>query len=98
MTLGQSIAAARKQRGLRQCDLATLAYISPGYLALLEQNRRRPSPDVYRALSTALDVDLQTVCIDGPSARACKVGGCERQHHAKGYCVMHYGRWKRRQS
>lgn len=25
----------------------------------------------------------------------CSVDGCDRQHHAHGFCQAHYGRWKR---
>jgi hypothetical protein len=30
-------------------------------------------------------------------SRSCKVAGCERPHKAKGYCSLHYNRWRRQQ-
>lgn len=27
--------------------------------------------------------------------RVCGVKGCPKVHHARGYCKMHYARWKR---
>lgn len=25
----------------------------------------------------------------------CKVEGCDERHYGHGYCVLHYGRWRR---
>jgi hypothetical protein len=29
--------------------------------------------------------------------RACRVAGCSRPHKARGYCSLHYNRWRRQQ-
>lgn len=57
-SLGQSIQQARKQRGLRQCDLATLACVSLKHICFLEQGRRVGSPTVIRIIGDVLGVDL----------------------------------------
>lgn len=27
----------------------------------------------------------------------CSLDGCEREHHSRGMCMLHYGRWHRTQ-
>jgi len=32
------------------------------------------------------------------TAKVCAVKGCERKHHTRGLCRLHYGRWRRRKA
>ncbi|HUY96346.1 MAG TPA: helix-turn-helix transcriptional regulator [Verrucomicrobiae bacterium] len=63
MTLGQTIAAARKQREWTQKDLATRTLkedgiaISPQYLNDIERDRREPSAYVLDQLARELDLN-----------------------------------------
>lgn len=58
MTIGPTIAAARRARDLRQCDLAAQVFISRRYMALIEQGRRIGSPAVLQAIGRVLNIDL----------------------------------------
>lgn len=51
---GAILSAARRRRGLSQRQLAKTAGISPGYLAMLETDRRAPSESVALDLVDAL--------------------------------------------
>lgn len=58
------IKAVRKEKAMRQKDLASLAKISSPYLCDLENNRRGAKPETLSRIATALGVtvdDLQEV-------------------------------------
>lgn len=57
MNLGRAIALCRKQRGLKQAELADLAGLSVSYLSLLEQNKRTdPSLSTIQKIAEGLRV------------------------------------------
>lgn len=63
---------AMKRAGLSQAEVARLAGIDPAYLSmLLNEKRSNPSPEVVRALKSALGESSPTVGTGGdPGARA----------------------------
>ena len=61
--LGRRLQQTRQQRGLRLVDVAK-GIVSVGYLSMIEQGQRRPSPEVIRALARRLDVDVAVLEAD----------------------------------
>ena len=55
--IGTRLQRARRERGMRLIDVAR-GVVSVGYLSMIEQGQRRPSPEVVRALAKRLDVDI----------------------------------------
>lgn len=58
LPIGQAIAHVRRQRGLRQCDLAKQAHVALKTVCFIEQGRRYGSPDVLQAIGRVLNIDL----------------------------------------
>ena len=56
LTVGERIMHYRKQKGLKQVELAKLADISPTALNYYEKNKRSPDVEVVRRLAAALSV------------------------------------------
>ena len=56
--LGNRIRQLRKKKNLTQKQLADKLNISEQALALYEQNRRRPNPDILKDLSNVLEVSV----------------------------------------
>jgi transcriptional regulator with XRE-family HTH domain len=54
--LGNTIRRLRDERGVSQKELAEAAKLTPSFLSLVENDRRRPSLAVIRRLADALDV------------------------------------------
>jgi tetratricopeptide (TPR) repeat protein len=52
--LGRRVLDLRRRKGMSQAELATAAHISPAYLSLVEQGKRRPSPAVIRGVAETL--------------------------------------------
>jgi tetratricopeptide (TPR) repeat protein len=52
--LGRRVLDLRRRKGISQAELAPAAHISPAYLSLVEQGKRRPSPAVIRGLAEQL--------------------------------------------
>jgi transcriptional regulator with XRE-family HTH domain len=50
--------------------LASLAGISPGYLTLIEQGKRRPSPEVIEKIANGLGVKLDAISYFAEEANA----------------------------
>lgn len=65
--LGTRIRELRRQAGVTQADLAHTIGISASYLNLIERNRRRITPVLLSKISTALDIDVET--LDGAAER-----------------------------
>lgn len=57
-TLKELLSHARENAGLKQCELADLASITPAYLSQIESGQREPSLDVLRKLADALGCEL----------------------------------------
>lgn len=57
--LGEAIRRARLARGMSLTAVAKAAYVTKGYLSLVEHGRKHPSAQVLRALGEALGVDLR---------------------------------------
>lgn len=57
--LGQKIKQLRKQKGLRQVDLAVIIGISPSYVGSIEQGLRHPSLRVLEKLARALKISIK---------------------------------------
>jgi transcriptional regulator with XRE-family HTH domain len=62
--LGKTIRKLRIERGISQQDLARSAELTPSFLSLVENDRRRPSLTVLRRLATALRVPEEVVVWD----------------------------------
>ena len=59
--IGKRIQKSRKMRGYSQEKLAEMLDISHNYLRFLETGRRRPSLDVLYAISSVLDVSMDSL-------------------------------------
>ena len=55
-TLGKRIKEFRKKKNMTQLQLATMAFISESYMALIESDKRHPSTDVIIKIAEALGV------------------------------------------
>lgn len=53
---GPALRQRRKLKGLSRSQFAELCAITPGYVSLIELNRRRPSPPVFARICDALGV------------------------------------------
>ena len=58
--LGKKIAFIRKNRGLKQVDVAEMAGISQAFLSRIESGKKQPSLTVLFALATSLRVSVST--------------------------------------
>lgn len=61
--LAQRIAQLRRARRLTQPELAELANVSVGYIGHIEVGKRRPTPEVLRAIARALDADFNELAM-----------------------------------
>jgi transcriptional regulator with XRE-family HTH domain len=59
--LGPAVRALRDSRDIRGVVLAAQAGITPGYLTLIEQGKRRPSADVIARIARGLGVDVGAI-------------------------------------
>jgi ribosome-binding protein aMBF1 (putative translation factor) len=58
VSIGATIAAARRERGLRQVDLAELVCCSVQAIRFYEQGRRKPLDSIREMLERVLGVEL----------------------------------------
>lgn len=68
MTLGKTIARLRKDKGLKQIELASMLDVHPTYVTRWETDRVTPRGKALAKLAKALDVpldELQTVAEQG---------------------------------
>lgn len=56
MTIGKYIREKRKESGLTLVQLGELTNLTQGYLSRIEIDKAKPSPDVLKKISLALDV------------------------------------------
>lgn len=61
--VGSRLQRVRQERDLRLVDVAQ-GIVSVGYLSMIEQGQRRPSPSVIKALARRLDVDVAVLEAD----------------------------------
>src|SRR4051794_33304425 len=66
--LGQRLIDLRRRKGMTQAELGSAVGISPSYLSLLEQGKRRPSAQVAQALAAGLGTTVEQL-----------VSGCGRE-------------------
>lgn len=59
--LGPAVRAIREALGVKHGELAGRAQVNPGYLTLIEQGRRQPSPAVATRIANALGVSLDAI-------------------------------------
>src|SRR5215472_19314911 len=71
-TVGESIRAARQERGWTQVELAQASGLSPNYVARLERGELGPSLFVARQICDALEIDVEALF--SPSSRERKTG------------------------
>jgi len=64
-TVGQRIAYYRKQKGLRQKELAELAGIRTGYLSRIETEKQTGKISVLARIAWALGISLRELLGDG---------------------------------
>ena len=58
MNLGETIKHFRMERGLTQIDLAVAVGVSPGFISLIENNKRVPALAFLKKVSTAVRVPI----------------------------------------
>lgn len=58
VALGRAINAIRKEKGLRQEDLAERAGLHESYISVLESGQRNPTWSAVRRISAGLEVPL----------------------------------------
>jgi XRE family transcriptional regulator, regulator of sulfur utilization len=58
MDIGQTILRVRKEKGIKQKDLAKGAGISPTYLSQIEKGQRVPRMDILEKISAEINVPL----------------------------------------
>jgi transcriptional regulator with XRE-family HTH domain len=58
MDIGQTILRVRKEKGIKQKDLAKGAGISPTYLSQIEKGQRVPRLDVLEKISAEINIPL----------------------------------------
>ncbi len=58
MDIGNALKGIRKTKNLTQKELANKIGISNTYLSEIENNTRRPSIDVIKSISDALDINF----------------------------------------
>lgn len=56
MNYGRAIRIARAARNVSQHELASRVHVNASYVSLLESGRRRPGPDLVRAIARTLGV------------------------------------------
>jgi transcriptional regulator with XRE-family HTH domain len=64
LNLGKTIRKLRIERDLSQQDLARGAELTPSFLSLVENDRRRPSLTVLRRIASALSVAEEVLIWD----------------------------------
>lgn len=57
--VGRNIANYRKLKGLTQAELAKVAKMSEGYLAAIEEGRRKPKIKTLARIAKCLDLELE---------------------------------------
>jgi XRE family transcriptional regulator, regulator of sulfur utilization len=58
MDIGQTILRVRKEKGIKQKDLAKGAGISPTYLSQIEKGQRVPRMDILEKISAEINIPL----------------------------------------
>lgn len=61
MTIGQQIRNLRIEKGMKQCELAKAAYLTPSYISRIENDCARPTNDCIRNIAVALDVSAKEI-------------------------------------
>lgn len=61
--------------------------------SLVTFTEHRPVSGRRAEYSSSVDYRIRKPA--GIAGRTCSVDGCERKHQAKGFCVLHHGRWLR---
>lgn len=61
MGLGNNIANYRKLKGLTQAGLAEAIGVSKGYIAAIEEGRKRPQVKTLARITECLDVNLEAL-------------------------------------
>lgn len=59
MTIGERISHARKERKLKQSDLARILCVSPSTIGMYEQNRREPDIGTLIEIAKCLNVSVE---------------------------------------
>ena len=59
MTIGERICCLRKERKLKQSDLAKVLCVSPSTIGMYEQNRREPDIGTIVKIANCLDVGVE---------------------------------------
>lgn len=67
MTLGQTIARLRKQRGFKQSDIANKLDVTQSVVAKWESDKVRPRPQTLLELAGVLEVNPETLSSDQPA-------------------------------
>lgn len=70
MSLGKTISKYRKEKGLKQSELAELMGVSQSYIARWETDRIRPRKNSLEQLSQVLEVPVEKLLIGGKEGLA----------------------------
>lgn len=65
MSLGKAIARYRKQKSLKQSELAEMVGVSQSYVARWETNRDRPRRDSLKQIAEALEIPVEKLLLGG---------------------------------
>jgi XRE family transcriptional regulator, regulator of sulfur utilization len=61
MNIGDTIRQLRKQKGLKQNELASLCKISQTYLSLIENNSKEPNISTLKKISDMLSIPISVL-------------------------------------
>jgi len=80
MSIGKNIRVVRVARGIRSAELARLVDVTPNYVSLIENDRRRPSLSRLEAIARALDVPVAFLLRDSAGGKKSLPAARQSEH------------------
>ena len=95
-TIGINIRKYRKQKGMRQEQLAEAAHLSTNYIGMIERGEKLPALDTFLRIADALEVSADMLLADAlkqgykvkDSLLAQKISGLQPEEREKIYAVI----------